>query len=70
MTHLTTATITCPIACDQLGIYAEASVAFLRANRFLTHRGIQRMIDRGCEETDNVPRPDMSVVRIETAYLS
>ena len=67
MTHLTTATITYPIA-DNTS--TECTFSFMRPNRFLTYRGVQKMISRGCEETEFIPRPDMTVTRIETAYLS
>ena len=46
--------------------HTEASVSFIRPrNKFLTARGCERLIRSGCDETQNEPRPDWVVVRVE-----
>ncbi len=60
--YVTFATVTS--WCEFYKACTEHKIAFRRPYT-LTERGIQRMLDKGCPETDDEPRQNWSVVRVE-----
>lgn len=43
----------------------EEKTIFFHRKKWLTYRGIQRMLDNGCPETDYEPKPCYSVTRLQ-----
>ena len=68
MKALTTAVCTQFVASYNMD--TETRVCFIRPrSRYLSALGCQRLINKGCDETEGTPKPWLSVVRVEHAAL-
>jgi hypothetical protein len=65
-TRVTIATVSTYI--ESYNAHQETKIWFFRRRGYLTANGIQRMIERGCDETHGEPRTG-TVVGIERAVM-
>lgn len=59
---------TCSYFVPSYNAHTEKQVWFFRArNRYLTAKGCQRLLSKGCPETEGEPKPHYTVTRVEHA---